>query len=345
MNPAAEILALPYRKQLLESIHGESRLLFLNAEHPPILAEAGVSSATLIQPRYDKALPFLLAGHVLETEAPPSGAFDTVWVLPAKDGTETQYLLALGFQALKAGGVLLAAAANDAGGKRLAGLFEELGLSAQAESKNKCRIVFAVKQATSPLAETWQRQGEDQPILDGAAVSRPGVYGWDKIDAGSAVLMRHAPPLAGHVADFGCGWGYLSLQAAAKPGQRIKRLTLIDVDSRALSAAALNIKDKYPEIPQTTLWTDLSRPISALGPYDAILLNPPFHDGTQAVPALGQAIIGAAAGALKEDGVLYLVANKHLPYEKTLRESFAVIEPLAEEDGFKAFACRSMRRR
>ena len=88
------------------------------------------------------------------------------------------------------------------------------------------------------------------------------------------------------------------------------------------------------------VWTDLSHPDTKLGPFDAILLNPPFHAGTHALPALGQAIITTAAQSLKPGGKLYLVANRHLPYEKTLAALFEQVDVLADEDGFKAFVCR-----
>ena len=51
--------------------------------------------------------------------------------------------------------------------------------------------------------------------------SKPGIYGWQKIDRGSALLieqlsdvlasMARAPK---RLADLGCGYGYLSIMAA-----------------------------------------------------------------------------------------------------------------------------------
>jgi len=45
----------------------------------------------------------------------------------------------------------------------------------------------------------------------------------------------------------------------------------------------------------------------------------------------------AAASALKREGDLLLVANRHLPYEDALREAFAHGEALAEQGGFKVY--------
>ena len=55
---------------------------------------------------------------------------------------------------------------------------------------------------------------------------------------------------------------------------------------------------------------------------DAVVMNPPFHEGRKADPELGQAFIEAAAGMLGAKGKLYMVANRHLPYEETLERLF-----------------------
>jgi 16S rRNA (guanine1207-N2)-methyltransferase len=51
-------------------------------------------------------------------------------------------------------------------------------------------------------------------------------------------------------------------------------------------------------------------------------MNPPFHAGRAAEPAIGQGMILAAARALKPGGTLYLVANRQLPYEQVLAKEF-----------------------
>jgi 16S rRNA (guanine1207-N2)-methyltransferase len=338
MSLITETLFWPYQKGLLARIAPESPLLFLNAEDPNLVRE--IPAAALVQPRYDKALPLINAGRRVLEES-PGRDFDTVWILPGKGLQETQYLLAQAVLSVKEGGEIVAAAPNDGGGRRLEQLFQKLALSPQAESKHKSRVVFATVDAgyNRQQAELWLQNGQEQTILSGDILSRPGLHGWDKVDDGSAALARHLPAgLEGSVADFGCGWGYLALQAiAASP--KITRLTLVDIDARAVNLAQRNIQKRHPALPVDALWTDLTRPDVPLGPFDTILLNPPFHAGTRAVPAIGQAIIATAAKSLVPSGRLCLVANKHLPYEKTLSEFFLMVELLAEENGFKVLIC------
>ena len=57
-----------------------------------------------------------------------------------KQKLEAQYCLAGAAASLAPGGFLVAAAANDAGGKRLEDWFRALGLIPQSLSKHKCRV-------------------------------------------------------------------------------------------------------------------------------------------------------------------------------------------------------------
>ena len=143
-------------------------------------------------------------------------------------------------------------------------------------------------------------------------------------------MASHLPDdLAGHVADFGCGWGYLSREALARsPG--ISRIDLIDAEHRAVEAARANITDARASFH----WLDLATE-AAPALYDAVICNPPFHAGRAAEPGLGQAIIAAAAKALRPGGRFYMVANRGLPYEPQLTTSFASFETLADNNKFR----------
>ena len=52
------------------------------------------------------------------------------------------------------------------------------------------------------------------------------------------------------------------------------------------------------------------------------------------------AFITAAGRMLRRSGTLYLVANRHMPYEEVLRAAFRSVKPLADEAGYKVFEAR-----
>ena len=81
-------------------------------------------------------------------------------------------------------------------------------------------------------------------------------------------------------------------------------------------------------------WHDiLSEKIPAA--YDAVVMNPPFHDMQTSNPDIGRDFITAAAAALKPGGQLWLVANTHLPYEEILAETFGRFQSVVREHGYK----------
>ena len=88
-------------------------------------------------------------------------------------------------------------------------------------------------------------------------------------------------------------------------------------------------------------WHDVTAGLP--GRYDAVVSNPPFHQGRADQPELGRAFITAAAKALLPDGQLWLVANRHLPYEATLAAHFAEVRTVTDEGGFKVIAARGVR--
>ena len=64
------------------------------------------------------------------------------------------------------------------------------------------------------------------------------------------------------------------------------------------------------------------------------------HDGGGEDKTLGQAFIASAAAALRKGGLLWIVANRHLPYEAILAESFAKVRLVEEGGGYKVFEAK-----
>ncbi len=161
-----------------------------------------------------------------------------------------------------------------------------------------------------------------------------GMFSADGPDPGSRLLAQHFDrQLRGHVADFGAGWGYLSCQLLEKCPD-ISRLELYEADWASLEAAKLNLGDRA-----AFHWVDLTTE-APTGPFDWIVMNPPFHRDRAATPELGIAFIRAAARALPAGGRLLMVANTRLPYEKPLQSLFKRVDELEISSGFKVLLAK-----
>lgn len=168
----------------------------------------------------------------------------------------------------------------------------------------------------------------------GGFTTQPGVFSSDAPDPGSALLAAALPAkLPGRGVDLGAGWGYLANAVLARAG--VTHVDLVEADHAALACARLNVTD-----PRAAFhWADATtfRPARLA---DWVVMNPPFHSGRTADPALGTAFIAAAARMLAPSGTLWLVANRHLPYGPVLETLFRKVEDLPAAPAFRLTAAR-----
>jgi len=182
---------------------------------------------------------------------------------------------------------------------------------------------------------------EDFNEVDGFSTA-PGVFSADGIDPASRLLADALPSKLGrNLVDLGSGWGYLSAQLLQRDTV-IENLHLVEADHNAMTCAKRNVTDPRAQFH----WQDARgwKPPHLL---DGVLMNPPFHTGRKAEPSLGQAFIATAARVLTPSGSLWMVANRHLPYETTLAELFVQVSEIAGDNRFKvlhAFRPKRLRR-
>ncbi|NIZ13666.1 class I SAM-dependent methyltransferase [Phaeobacter sp. HF9A] len=175
--------------------------------------------------------------------------------------------------------------------------------------------------------------------IEGGFVTLPGVFSADGIDTASRLLAEALPAKLGRVvADLGAGWGYLAAQALSR--DNVETLHLVEADQSALTCAQRNVSDARAQFH----WAD-ARDWGTAQSVDTVVMNPPFHTGRAAEPSLGQAFITNAARLLKPAGQLWLVANRHLPYETALTELFAAVDEVAGDNRFKILHASRPRRR
>jgi 16S rRNA (guanine1207-N2)-methyltransferase len=190
--------------------------------------------------------------------------------------------------------------------------------------------------AAGPEFADWAATAP-QPI-SGSYVTAPGVFSADAVDPASQLLAETLPQALGaHVVDLGAGWGYLSARALERAS--ITRLDLVEADHAALACARQNVTDPRAQFhwADATVWQPETRA-------DTVIMNPPFHESRSADPDLGRAFIRAAAGMLKPSGSVWMVANRHLPYETALAQAFTSVLEVAGDTRFKILhASRPMR--
>jgi 16S rRNA (guanine1207-N2)-methyltransferase len=266
-----------------------------------------------------------------EQLAERQGALASLAMLAPPGKVDRRHDLALALRALRVGGELVVLAPKDKGGARLAGELSDFGLVVAELSKRHHRICHAVRPEALEGIDEAVAAGAPRLIEDLGLWSQPGVFAFDRVDPGSALLLAHLRPLSGRGADFGCGIGILAHAVLAST--EVSELTLIDLDRRAIDCARRNVADPRARF----LWADLRKPDTAPSGLDFVVMNPPFHDGGTEDRALGQLFIERAAQSLRKGGMLHLTANRHLPYEAPLERLFARVRLVVSEQGYKIY--------
>ncbi|HEY9132252.1 MAG TPA: class I SAM-dependent methyltransferase [Dyella sp.] len=343
-DAALDALFVPFQTGALR-LPPDGRVLFLRARD-------GFALREMKQPGWLCEQSFKPFAEALERSGLTVGSpatddrFSLVLLLPPRQRDEARALLARAFGAVAPGGRVVACVPNAEGAKSIEADMLRLAGTVGNVSKHKCRVFWATPETIdAALCADWLAL--DAPRENAAGyVSRPGLFAWDRIDTASALLAAQLPiELAGRAADLGAGYGYLGAHLLGRcPG--IVSLDAFEAEARALEPARANLeaamRARGQAVPFRLHWHDIAAGVP--GRYDAIVSNPPFHQGRADLPELGQAFIRAAADALEPNGRFWMVANRHLPYEASLAERFEQVRHVALQDGFKVIEARGVRR-
>lgn len=281
---------------------------------------------------------------------PGTVSADVATIRLPKGKLPTLQLIWDAFHILRLGGRCYLAGANDEGIKSsMSRMLELFGNATVLGYESGCRVGVATKSTDTPVNSTsfkpddmrhdvFHRFTISVRDIDLTICSRPGVFAWDRLDAGTRILidnMEVSPDSS--VLDLGCGNGIIGMVAAK---QAMKgHVHLVDVDSEAVRSATesarVNAISNCSILPGDAA--------SSISPqtFDLIATNPPFHITHRADLSMASEFIQAAAAMLKPNGRLLLVANITLPYERLLKKHFGTSECIHSDRHYKLFKCQA----
>ncbi|MDC7675729.1 class I SAM-dependent methyltransferase [Asticcacaulis machinosus] len=329
-DPVLDTLVLPLNDGLID-LPADGKALFLRARSG--LALRDYREQLICEQSFKPALDALTQQGFIARPEGDEARYALTLVLPPRQREEYRALLARAVTSTADGGTVMASVSNLEGAKTVENDLKALTGDISSLSKNKCRVFWAKIKASSlngDLIEAWSKLDAVRPIEGGRFLSRPGLFAWDRIDAGSRRLVETLPPLTGKGADLGAGFGYLTAEIFARHAG-VTHISLYEAEQRAVDLARQNLTDRSVDVH----WHDVTSGIN--GEFDFIVSNPPFHIDRADKHDLGKAFIRAAASALKPKGAFYMVANRHLPYEDTLKTAFKVVKILADDGAYKVF--------
>jgi 16S rRNA (guanine1207-N2)-methyltransferase len=330
-DAALDVLFLPFEAGVLAWPRAGGALFLRARDGWPVHARArdGLVCEQTFKPAFDGLQRSGLDVRGTEVE----GRFPLVLVLPPRQRDEARALFARAVMQAGPDGIVVACMPNDEGAKTGQADLARIAGPVSVQSKQHCRVFWtgASHDPDAELLAQWRALDAPRPVVDGRFISRPGVFAWDRVDPATTLLAHHLPAdLAGEGADLGAGTGVLAMEVLARCAG-VRSLDLYEAESRALDLARTNLA-AHAHV--GFHWHDVTQGLPRA--YDFIVSNPPFHgQGRGDRPDLGRRFIAAAADALRPRGRLYLVANRHLPYEAVLDARFPQVRTLAQSGGFK----------
>ena len=270
----------------------------------------------------------------------PNNIADTICLVPSTDKgnkrVELEVLAA--HNCLNPKGVLYAVMNKDIGAKRyekfIAANFARLDVIAKDKGWRLVKATRHSKAENIDITALTQVSFEANNINLSA---QTGVYAAGKIDPGTKFLIEQLnfDEFANkHLLDMGCGYGLLSIKAALAGSS----VTAVDDDWLAVKSTEENARQHNVEVNAVHSDIDINLEDSDKA-FDVILMNPPFHLAKQVILDIPLAMLAAASKYLSDDGVLYVVANKALPYEVEI-EKWATVKQVAVNNAFKVLEVR-----
>ena len=263
----------------------------------------------------------------------PPASFDLVLSHLPRDRAVQEELIRGTAWVLRPGGRFYFVANKRAGIKGAITTARELfGQCGVVRQKKGYHVAFAVKPdklQPPPPEDSYVTHTITLDGLETRLVSKPGVFAWDRLDDDTAALVGAMEiGTRDTVLDLGCGTGLAAVAAArrATSGQ----IVLVDADVRACESARRTLEANGITNAEVVL-SDCGSAVLAAGSdeaqidahrLDAVITNPPFHQGVGVDYEVARQFVRDAARVLRRDGRLFLVANRFLRYEEHIQEAF-----------------------
>lgn len=284
-------------------------------------------------------------GLAAGTPWPPAGPFSSALIRLPRSRDELAMTLCAVVSVLKATGTVVVYGANDEGIRSSVGSLEEVLTSAETVATGgRCRVLAgrgfregASARGKGGLA-VWKKSGPlGPPPLPSDWVSYPGVFAHGRLDQGTALLLGCLTgfPEGSTVLDYGCGSGVVGWHVLSKTPQA--RIHLLDNDALALEAARENV-------PKAELLLRDGLPLEPGPVYDAVVSNPPFHQGKAEDPDMLFQLVDGAVEVLRPKGVLVFVTQRRMPMKAHLESRFRTVDLLGEDATFGVWHARGPRK-
>ena len=272
---------------------------------------------------------------------PNDSMFDQVIIFVPKAKEQLLYVLEQCAARLGQAKHIFLVGEKKAGIEGAAKLLNTLGKSIKLDSARHCQLwqLTLEKTITAQPLSAWLKHYTytlNHHTLKICALA--GVFSQKNLDIGTQQLLPFlAQVKTGEILDFGCGAGIIGLVLAKlNPNHHI---TAADIDAFALKSTELTFAENGLS---TQLKCQAITDIQDIKQnFDAIVSNPPFHQGVQTHYQASENLCHFAKQHLQPQGELWIVANRFLNYPLLIEQSFGQCQTKIDSHGFKVLYAKN----
>ncbi|WP_406506230.1 methyltransferase [Streptomyces sp. NBC_01602] len=219
-------------------------------------------------------------------------------------------------------------------------LFERIiGPTRTSLAVKKARLIFctpdpALARTPSPWPHRYDLPEGIGAVSGRTVVNHAGIFCAERLDIGTRFFLNHLPERSGRdrIVDLGCGNGVVGTSAAlANPEATV---TFIDESYLAVASAEATFRANLGTDAVADFLVGDGMADVPPGSVDLVLNNPPFHSHQATTDATARTMFHGARTALRQDGELWVVGNRHLGYHTQLRRTFGNCTTVAGDPKF-----------
>ncbi|OQK18508.1 50S rRNA methyltransferase [Methyloprofundus sedimenti] len=208
-----------------------------------------------------------------------------------------------------------------------------VGRTVPSKAVKKARLIYATPDEqrcipANPYPLTYQLENTDYQICNHA-----NVFSHKNLDIGTRYFLANLPQHNKYrqVVDLGCGNGLVGLIFAAN--NPAAQLHFIDESFMAVASAQQNFEHAFKTRKATFTAADALTDF-APDSIDLVLCNPPFHQQTTIGSHIAMRMFNQAKKVLRTGGELWVIGNRHLGYQASLKKYFSSVELVASNAKF-----------
>lgn len=343
-DPAFDVL-LPFLQQ------HNGKTLWVADENSLSTVDAIVpyTELAIVSNRFDVVAAAKKSGHVagfsdFDFSLHADGSVQRIVYRISKEKPVAHHVLNEAYRLLTIGGELLIAGLKNDGAKTYIDKCRHIFGNGNIKKSGQAYLGSFCKTTNALCADRLDDQDYPKlriihtPVLD--FYSKPGLFGWDRVDQGSAFLLDALPDLLVKLGvqpqsllDIGCGYGYLTLMTRHLP-----LLQRVATDNNAAALLAMRRNADHYGINLEIVADDAGQSLS--GFFDLVLCNPPFHQGFSIAGDLTEKFLRSARRLLSSQGVALFVVNTFIGIEKKAAPHFSSVNVLANNGSFKLVLLR-----